>query len=557
MPDITPEELQKINEATQAVVSQYFTMDELQAIAARNKSTLQGLAKQWAIRKGTSVYLLESDGYYGKPVPDSELELAFRAFAMPRVPGPGIFPAGIEWEKPKPKSEGEMMNKTVKELMFEYGQNAKEVVADMSLKRSYFDATTGIFYEAVCPLADIKPVFHPQIDEWLRLLGGQDIDKLLDWIATVKDLTKPTSALMLIGFPGAGKELFVQGLTRLWKWSKAPTELGRVLGNFNEDIARTPMVFCDEKLPTGFGGKDGILDIIKNMIAKSSHVLSRKHISNCDLNGSLRFVFAANSADSMFDIHEEQNGNQRESVTERFLYIQVSEEPTKYLRSIGGRNATQPWVQDNWIAEHATWLAENRKVNYGPRFIVHGDAQSLQRGVLVGNNFNSMILEFLVRWIDKGSANTKELIVGNNAVLVNPDVIRSQWSQFVSDLPISTNKIGRVLSNLSVKTLNSAGKEEDLRLVWPAANGRNTRIRYHSIDVNYIYEWCRQQKVGDVDYIRERIETPVDIDKMRGGGSSGSGGSGGTSPGQSQPRGVVLVMPQVQVQNTAKSLMDN
>lgn len=487
-------------------MSEKFTAEQIAGIARSQFCSIAELKTRLIIQHGKSFYVLGPDGEYAKPIMKGELAQSLRRDLI-RIPGPALKPEDspavfIDWYKKKGDT---LIRKTVDEILLDHCTVARSAVADMSLARSYYDPKDQVMYEAVCPLDNIEPVFNPQIARWLELLAGPAHEKLLDWMATMSQIMRPSCALLLTGKPSAGKEMFAQGLARRWRRAKAPTELARVLDGFNEDLARCPLIFCDENMPASRSGKKSVLADLKSTIASSSRTLSRKFISNADLIGAIRLILAANNNNMLMD-HEDTTSNDQEATSLRFLHIIINEAPVEYLKEIGGRNTTEAWVAGGQLAQHVRWLELNRVVVTGTRLLVEGDVTDLQRKLMVNNKNTSLVLEWVVRFLASGGKSTSQVLVGNGEVLINTSAICTNWNQYIkSDFVPSTTRIGTSLRTLSV---------QEKRIDW-TIGGKTFETRYRVIKTEYIIEWAEQNQVGDPVVIQNLIDAKLDIEVMK------------------------------------------
>lgn len=461
------------------------------------------LSRRWIIQAGKSFYVMGADGEYLRPITRGELPQSIMR-DLRRVPSRDMHPSGIEWYKNKTENP---QRKSIEEILASHCTVARGVLADMSRPASDYDAEAENFYEAVCPLADTAPVYHPQIAEWLKRLGGDQHEKLLDWIATLTRTDRPSCALALTGKPGAGKELLAQGLARRWRWARTPTELGRIVDHFNEDLTSCPLVFCDENLPSSHGRKMSLADL-RSMIAQSTRTLSRKFISNANLIGCIRLILAANNH-TMFASSEAMTVDDQEANAVRFLHLKIGPEPAEYLRDIGGRAATEAWVAQSQIAEHAAWLERNRSVRYGARFIVEGNATEIQRYLLVTNKHTSPVLEWITHFLVADTPNSAAALAGNGRFLVNATTLSSNWQQYVKNsFAPTTTALG-----IALQTLSSG----NVRVEWPDASvKRGARdVRYCAIGADLICEWALQNNVGDVSLLRQKLDAAIDMDMLK------------------------------------------
>ncbi|MEI6805570.1 MAG: hypothetical protein WCK49_03575, partial [Myxococcaceae bacterium] len=209
-----------------------YTEQELQSFATEARISRDRLNKRWIIRKGDSCYLFLG-GQYGSPVSMSELVDAARVDLSPATT------AGVECFYYNDK--GQQVEKREKELLQDYSSLARHVVADLSAQKSTYDWKTQTLTEAPCPMRDLAPVFSKNVDQYLRLLGADSQEQLLDWVSLVTKLETPCAALFLHGTSGAGKSLLALGLARLWTKGN-PTQLKDVLGSFNDSLSGCPLV---------------------------------------------------------------------------------------------------------------------------------------------------------------------------------------------------------------------------------------------------------------------------------------------------------------------------
>jgi hypothetical protein len=303
----------------------------------------------------------------------------------------------------------------------------------------------------------LTPRFDPQIDAWLRLLGGQYSEKLLDWMATVADLARPTCAIYLIGRKGAGKSMFAHGLSRLWS-SGGPTSALQVLGsNFNGGLVDCPLILADEALPARFGARAMSAEI-REIIGSSSRPLLRKFLADARIEGSIRLVLAANHDRLLSEMmrHEDRSAADIEAVAERFLVVRAPPEAASFLLDIGGRQATEGWVDGDGIAKHALWLRRNRAVSTGGRWLVAGELADMSDALAVSGSVSGLVVE----WIAKAIADPAKIapvlgtppgfVVGDGRILVRAGFVSAYWETYiVGQKTPTTHAIGSALASLA------------------------------------------------------------------------------------------------------------
>lgn len=218
---------------------------------------------------------------------------------------------------------------------------------------------------------DLRPVFHESIDKWLRLFGGSDPERFLDWLATCTLTDYPSCALYVHGLPGSGKSMLLQALASVW--GGAPVPFGEVAADFNQSLLDSPIIAADEGVPADSGS---LSEVFRNLVANSQHDIRIKYQPNATLHGCLRLVITANEMDAL-EFKKTLSGRSLQAIVERVLFIDQGRDPVDYLKGLGGRKGTAMWAsgapgQPGLIAEHLLWLRENRSVQAEGRFLVQG-----------------------------------------------------------------------------------------------------------------------------------------------------------------------------------------
>ena len=478
-----------------------YTEAEIAAFAAKAGCTVEEFLCRWLIQKGNSAYVFRGAEGYSPPLLKTELRAALKKRDLARVPAPERSLAGIDWFE----QVGRVLRlKTPEELLRDYATVADKVIANMMLKESYYDAPSKVFHEAVCRPRLIVPAYDAQVDQWLRLLGGADAEKLLDWVATVTRLDRATCALYIFGPKDAGKTLLALALAQLW--GHAPTQLKALVGNFNSAVINCPLVLADESIPAKMTS-----GFLRQLIGTTSRELTRKFIPEAELLGALRLIITANTPDLLQFDDEDFTEDDIDAIAARILYIKPTlGAPTadgkattlagEFLKSIGGRSGTEGWVENGEkIAAHALWLRDNRKVTVGSRFLVEGEISDMHRRLATQGAVRGAVIEWIAKVMMQPPAqmgNNPGLLFGGGKLYVNASYIKDQWTKVEDKRPApSLPRIGKALKPLS---------HGERRL--PCGEGR---ADFYDLKVPMILEAIRGLQVGTIeDFTRTHPTNP-------------------------------------------------
>lgn len=448
-----------------------YTRQELSAMELQHGA----LDKRWVVQSAGAHYVLVG-GEYRSPIPLSDINVS-----LPR----DLAPAPIDWfnytAKPPRK-------KTGVEVLQDHSVVARGLVADLTITQSRYDERSQIFYEAAGRRRPLVPKADEAVDRWLRLLGGAHADKLLDWVASVTRLDRQCCALYLSKSTGTGKTMLAHGLARIWT-TGGPTELGRVVDQWNADLLRCPLVVADEALPANWQGQRASGEL-RAFVGASARTVTRKHLPNVECRGATRLMLLANDK-QMIALNEDLGKADMQAIAGRFLHIPTSEEAAAFLSELGGpARGTRGWVDDDIIARHALWLAEHRQVIPGTRFLVEGEADKMHRSLIIGSRMGGLICEFVVKWLTATTPPKGPIAVraGDGMLLVSTLGLAQQWRNLIDSDPVpSITKIGKQVHAMSSEEARFGGS------------------RYRLVDPAYVIDWSEQNQVGDPDQIRDAI----------------------------------------------------
>jgi hypothetical protein len=289
---------------------------------------------------------------------------------------------------------------------------------------------------------DLRPVFHADVDKWLRLFGGSDPERFLDWLAVSTRTQFPVCAMYIHGLPGSGKSMLLQGLAAMWGGSPVP--FGNVAADFNESLLASPIIGADEGVPSD---KGDLSEVFRNLVANSTHDIRIKYQANATLHACMRLVITANEMDAL-DFKKTLSGRSLQAIVERVLFIEQGSAPVDHLAALGGRTATALWAErapgvPGLIGEHVLWLRENRPVEPAGRFLVQGTMTDWHRQFISQQGIKPDVIKVIALAAKNAAklSNSGAQVAGvevrrdKRCVLITKEAVVTSWSTQRGDAP--------------------------------------------------------------------------------------------------------------------------
>lgn len=470
-----------------------YTDAELDAYAEQAKCTRGEFRKRWVIQRGGQYYFF-TVGRYSPPYgPDDAFNAAVRDLAPAVSAGVGLW--DMTGKQPRRKS--------VAELMADYGSVATDYILDMRAQTASYDASQKLFTEAPCPVRKLRAEYVPNVARWLEILAGPHLPNLLIWIAHVTRLEDICAALLLTGAPGTGKSLLGLGLSRLYT-EDGPTDLASVFSDFNESIARCPVVFADEQLPKDFKGHARTAEL-REFIASRSRPYKKKFAHETRILGAVRLLIAANN-DEILAMNENLSANDIEAIGDRFYHIHVNPDAARFLRSVD----TAEFIAGDGIARHALWLRENLRYESAGRFLIKSGDREFYRSLTTRSGIRSAVCQWLVGYLKdprKIDLKAKYLVrVDSGRLLVNTQALAEDWTVYVTNE--TTPPTGRLSS-----ALTGLSHPERVQLRRP---GTGAPMYYRSVDVSHLHAWAEQTEFATREEIDGALRNDTIEQKPRG-----------------------------------------
>ena len=378
------------------------------------------------------------------------------------------------------------------EYLAKYGRQAVDVVYELGRKTGTFFPSTasGTLLIGCCVAVEVKAKQHPDVGYWLEQLGGEHVGKLLDWLASVRRLDRPTCALYMEGPPSTGKGMFSAAVASLW--GTGGTSYADAVGKFNGALTRSPVVVVDEVFSV-FDGGEGFSGAFRSLVGESTRQLRRKNMPSATLRGCTRLIIGANNADAL-KLNEALTKDDLEAIAERVLHIKHSADAAAWLQMLGGREHTQEWVftkdgTPGIIAEHIAWLEATRAVTVGDRFLVEGELSDWHRDLVGSSGWMGATLAALAHFLHRRQASPGIQIDGD-AVWVNVPTLRGLWGVLTGNTPPTEGQLAKALKTLS-----------------GGVDGRRRtdtgRLRFYKVSAPDIERRAIMLQIGDADELRD------------------------------------------------------
>lgn len=383
--------------------------------------------------------------------------------------------------------------KTVQELEFEHGEVLRQVVIDLRADRGSYDPKEKRLVRVGAPRRELQPERDETVAQWLGLLGGQQHDKLLDWIAALTWLDKANSVLFINGKPGVGKGLLCRGLARVWM-ADNPIKLKRIAkGDFNDDLMKCPLVVIDEG--KWFQNVD-VTTILRELTTEPSRMMNPKHHAATELLGFCRFVVTANNMNIFANDQYALTPDDRDAIAKRFLEVTPTEAAAMRFLTAMTPDEQDSLAADDRIARHALWLAENRAIKPGQRLVVEGEAnvRFATRIITQDKSWGSWVATWLVRYLTNPILVERTqgglVLRDGGRVFVAADAVINTFDQLVKNKkPPQDLEIVNAL-----KSLSTDGKPQRIA---------DMRATAFEILLDEILHFAEESSLGNVETMRE------------------------------------------------------
>ncbi len=384
----------------------------------------------------------------------------------------------------------------VTEWLLVYGANAHSIVYDYASPATTWDAASETLQVGFPADA---PAMHPDtaVHDWLCALAGgpesavtadepadaleSSVSDLYDWIAacTRAYITRPSTALCIIGPPDAGKGVLVRALAKTW--GCLPVKLANAVERFNGSLLNSPVWHADERTPEGLTD-----DLFRTIVQERERLIEPKGREKVELRGCGRLVFTLNDP-SDFQVGSVAGPEALQAVADRVSYFDCRGQKAALALTMAPLMLPDGDMDLNRIVSHLRWVQET----YTPR------AQRF----LGAREDRSKVSDFVVRQMAANYADVYERIL---EYLLSPSVWESQYhadrrtfddgyrypivsssgclwiwpTEFAARLGVSAKDANRIRAALKAVR---AGEPRDISF---GPRGKNVRGNYVEIDLD-------------------------------------------------------------------------
>lgn len=256
--------------------------------------------------------------------------------------------------------EGGSKVRSIKDMIADFGRSLDDVRGSMVAETTIYDKRTNTLTVAPTPLCRREPVFHEDIDLYLKIIGGKEYERLCDYISVYMDLNALLPALVLHGRKSGGKTFLAKCLASPWSKDNepAPATLKNMLSDHPDGILRCPVVLADEHIPRDRQNKPRTEDL-RELITKKEHEVNPKYGRKYSIYGYVRVVCTVNDLKLLAGEDAESKHAQEASI-DRFFLLSFPDTSREFLEHLPHDRKTE-WLNGSF-AEHMFYLQQSRSV---------------------------------------------------------------------------------------------------------------------------------------------------------------------------------------------------
>jgi hypothetical protein len=360
---------------------------------------------------------------------------------------------------------------------------------------SDIDTDRAVLHVSPFGRAALNPTYNGEVDEWLKLLFGDNYAAACRWIAWSLAFEEgPICALSVCGPSGIGKTMLVEGLKECLA-VPAASEFSELTGQWQYGLVNSPWVFTDEGFDLSHT-KAHPADVFRRLVGRHNININRKNLAPMDVKTDVRICFTANNHSLIRALtsHREVTPEDREALMIRLLHFDLSAKAADWLVLHGGRKFTRRWISDGResdfvVARHFLWLHEQRESFIkDDRLLVEGNMdEEVMNELRLHSGAMDLVVEAVARMIDspENSKRRGETRVSPDEVYV---LVKDVHHYITQDLGHRL-AIGAV-RDLLTSLLPAGAIDHDGQVKVKAIDG--DRRRWYSIDLQFMKDTCRE-----------------------------------------------------------------
>jgi hypothetical protein len=342
---------------------------------------------------------------------------------------------------------------------------------------------------------DIVPRYSAQVAKWLELIGGSQIEKLLDWLASFPMIRWPNCALFIEATAKIGKDLLAAGLQAVTE-SRKYAEFEKIIGDFQDDLIETPFIWLNEGIDEA-AAKKNIAARFKTLVTDKTMKINPKGRPMMDIEGHNRLLITGNN-DRVLHITEDLTGADTDAIADRLLHIKPDDAAaaSKYILNTNTQSNEELGIESNYWADyelpaHIMHLHQERAQRIlesywskekESRFLVPGELTEFHKKLALNTGNMEMVVQFLGTLMSDSAR-------AQNIIKIMPErlelrVHAGALVDTMQKLPSTEHRNLRAQSIKQViKTLAKTGAPINTRLI----NG-SASVRCYAIDLAELIE---------------------------------------------------------------------
>ena len=363
--------------------------------------------------------------------------------------------------------------------------------------------------------------FNPLVNEWLVLMFGDNFEKACFWVGWALDFASgaTVAALSLVGAPGAGKKMFVQGLAECLRKPALATHEDITTG-YGYGLLKSPFLVVNEGWPQSQNRGQAPSDQMKAMIGGDAHTVQRRYMAPVTVMCPTRIIMTANDFEvvSMLGRGKELTRETTEALAVRLFNVQLDKKASDWLRGMGGSQFTEGWIAgDNGeaskyvVAKHFMWLYQNRGDRDNPlispqrRLVVEGNMDDEDLSFMLRTQSGSapLVIETIVMMLEGRGRRGYGFVVHENEgrAYVLASAVLNYYRQHLQDQAkeiLTESQIAQVLTNISIN-------ENKYAYILRGGENMGPR-RWHELDLFVLNRSCERSGMRNAK-IRDLLAT--------------------------------------------------